>query len=186
MMRRIAVVGDTLERGGEVLPYRGPVLTWGDAGHQSARIGGQAFCAQCKSTGVIAKAGGPSRLNFEMGEVALDGDIVLCKCPAPPRIVAKLSGESWCEDDTQGLGTVASSRTVGGVASVLVGPFDEQVKATGRGASDSYPYYIETADGRIESGRLGASGVLPRIHTDNADTYTIHWGEEALAHEDWK
>ncbi|WP_414706656.1 PAAR domain-containing protein [Ralstonia sp. UBA689] len=78
-MRRIAVVGDSLERGGEIMPYAGPVFTMGDAGHQVALIGGQAYCRACKSTGVIAKAGGPRRIDF-MGETAADGDIVLCGC----------------------------------------------------------------------------------------------------------
>lgn len=100
MLRRIACVGDKLERGGEILAYSGPVFTFGDAGHQVALIGKTAFCSACKSTGTIAKAGGPTRLNF-MGETAADGDIVLCRCETPPKIIAALSGESWCDDDVE-------------------------------------------------------------------------------------
>lgn len=185
MMRRIAVVGDKLECGGEILPYRGPEMTFD--GHQTAYIGGAAYCAACKTTGVIAKTGGPGRLNFEMGESAADRDIVLCACATPPHIVAKLSGESWCEDDCEGLGIVVSSRAAGGTArSVVRGAFDEQAKATSTGASEGYPYCIETADGRIVSGRLDSSGVLPRIYTEDTDTYIIYWGDEALGHEDWQ
>jgi hypothetical protein len=184
MMRRIAVVGDSLERGGEILPYAGPVFTIGDAGRQVALIGGAAYCEACKSAGTIAKAGGPRRIDF-MGETAADRDIVLCKCPSPPHIVAALAGESWCDDMAESLGTVASSRTIGGgVASVVIGSYDEQVRATGRGASEGYPYFIETADGRTFSGRLDRGGHLPRVHTDAADNYTVHWGEEALARQE--
>lgn len=41
-MRRIACVGDRLERGGSILPYAGPSCTCSDAGHQVALIGGHA------------------------------------------------------------------------------------------------------------------------------------------------
>ncbi|MFM0243147.1 PAAR domain-containing protein [Paraburkholderia phytofirmans] len=184
MMRRIAVVGDRLERGGEILPYAGPVFTMGDAGRQVALIGGTAYCEACKSAGTIAKAGGPRRIDF-MGETAADRDIVLCKCPSPPHILATLSGESWCDDMAESLGEVASSPTVsGGVASVAIGAYDEQIRATGRGASAGYPYFIETAHGRTFSGRLDHGGHLPRVHSDAADDYTVHWGDAALAKQE--
>ncbi|HLX01190.1 MAG TPA: PAAR domain-containing protein, partial [Trinickia sp.] len=85
MRRRIAVVGDKLEHGGEILPYSGRGFTIGDAAHQVALIGGSAYCEACRSAGTIAKAGGPRRIEF-MGETAADGDVVLCDCAAPPRI----------------------------------------------------------------------------------------------------
>jgi hypothetical protein len=83
MMLRIAVVGDRLERGGEILPYTGPALTIGEAVRQLALIGGTADGEACKSAGTIAKAGGPRRIDF-MRETAADRDIVLWKCPSPP------------------------------------------------------------------------------------------------------
>jgi len=44
------------------------------------------------------------------------------------------------------------------------------------------PYYIETADGRVHFGRLDASGTLPRVYTgDDAGSYTVHWGDDAIA-----
>ncbi len=97
MMRRVAVVGDKLDAGGEILSYKGLVFTVGPANKQVALIGGEAYCEACKTTGHIAKSGGPRRLNF-MGETAADQDIVLCQCPEPPRIVARLAGEAWCDD----------------------------------------------------------------------------------------
>ena len=97
MMRRIAVVGDQLDTGGQIAPYSGPICAWGNGGRQVALIGGSAYCEACNSIGTIAKSGGPRRINF-MGETAADGDIVLCNCATPPRIVAKLAGESWCDD----------------------------------------------------------------------------------------
>lgn len=191
MLRRIAVVGDSLEHGGQILPYAGPVFTMGDAGRQIALIGGQAYCEACKSKGVIAKTGGPRRLDF-LSETAVDGDIVLCKCPTPPRIVATLAGESWCDDMAETLGVVSPVTAAGngvvtagaGIASEAKDTFGEQVRATERGASEGYPYFIETSDGQTFSGRLDESGHLPRVYTYNADDYTVYWGDEALAKQD--
>ncbi|CAG9243558.1 PAAR repeat-containing protein [Burkholderia diffusa] len=184
MNRRIAVVGDTLSSGGTINSYGGPRFLV--RGHQAALIGGSAFCTACQSTGIIAKAGGPYRLKFQ-GEVALDRDIVLCGCSTPPSIIAVLAGEAWCDDRLKGLGEVVSNRTTtGGVASLKKGAFDEQIEATTCGSTaddpEGYPYYIETADGRIHSGVLDANGELPRVHTgDGSGHYTVYWGDEAIA-----
>ncbi|WP_233806788.1 hypothetical protein [Paraburkholderia sp. HP33-1] len=65
--------------------------------------------------------------------------------------------------------------------------YDEQVSArVPRVSLEGYPYLIKTADGRTVCGRVDSSGRLPRIDTAAAATYTIHWGDEALAHEEWK
>lgn len=181
MMRRIAVVGDELETGGHILAYAGPKFTFGDAGHQVALIGGLAFCEACESTGQIAKTGGPKRIEF-MGETAADGDIVRCRCSIPPRIVAVLSGNSWCDDEARTEDVVLSGMNrEDNVATIAAGVYDECVRAIGNGASPDYPYVIETSDGRVHSGRLDGTGYLPRIQTSNEDTYTVYWGDEALA-----
>nr|WP_244101917.1 hypothetical protein [Burkholderia cepacia] len=62
----------------------------------------------------------------------------------------------------------------------LTGP----AKTSGSAAQGpvGYPYYIETADGRVHSGVLDASGELPRVHTgDGSGDYTVYWGDEAIA-----
>ncbi|WP_205985347.1 hypothetical protein [Paraburkholderia sp. Ac-20340] len=64
---------------------------------------------------------------------------------------------------------------------------DEQVRITSTlPAPIGYPYCIETSSGALHSGRVDLHGLLPRVFTDNAETYTVHWGEEALDHEGWK
>ncbi|KVC44323.1 PAAR domain-containing protein [Burkholderia diffusa] len=179
MKRRIAVVGDNLSTGGTVSPCDAPPFLV--HGHQAALIGGSAFCTACQSVGIIAKAGGPYRIRFR-GEVALDGDVVLCGCAIPPHIVALRAGEAWCNDRIKSLGEVVSSRTItGGIASVTKGAFDERVRATEE-VTEGLPYYIETSDGRMHFGRLDASGRLPRIHTgDAASDYIVYWGDDALS-----
>lgn len=182
MMRRIAVVGDQLQGGGTIQPYRGPSCTLGNADHQVALIGGQAFCAACKCMGTIAKAGGPRRMNF-MGEVALDGDVVLCMCPAPQRIVATLAGNAWYEDMGGGAGA-PHMPGAGYAATAAPAPnvYDELVIAKGpHGPLAGYAYFVETSDGRGLFGHTDEHGRLPRIATMDVGSLTVYWGDEALA-----
>jgi hypothetical protein len=98
MRRRIAVVGDTLDGGGEIADYQ-QALGFRARGHKVALIGGMAYCDVCKSTGAIAKAGGPRRpFNRSVREAALDGDIVRCHCATPRQIGAALALETWHDD----------------------------------------------------------------------------------------
>ncbi|WP_441636347.1 PAAR domain-containing protein [Cupriavidus sp. 2MCAB6] len=184
MMRRIACVGDALERGGTILPYASRRCSFGDAGHQAALIGGLAYCEACKSTGTIAKAGGPRRMQF-MGEIALDGDVVMCKCPRPQRIVAELAGEKWFED--MGARDGASEMRGSGIAGVAATGaqvpenFDELVIAVSpSGPIADYPYFVETSDGRGLFGHTDEQGRLPRIATMATGSLTVYWGDEAL------
>jgi hypothetical protein len=167
MMRRIAVVGDKLETGGEILPYSGPVFTMGDAGHQVALIGGTAWCEACKSTGVIAKAGGPRRISF-MGETAADRDVVICNCHTPPQIIATLSGESWCDDMAETMGSVseelrrrAAESTEGtGIAASIVAQYNERfiLRSTNGQALPHTAYAVQRKSGVFEYGETDADG----------------------------
>lgn len=181
MMRRIAVVGDTLLNGGTILPYAGPACTFGNAGHQVALIGGQAYCEVCKSVGIITKAGGPRRMNF-MGEVALDGDEVLCKCPHPQRIVAVLAGEAWYEDGGgreiaphRTNSDLANSVTTSATASTI---YDEQFQLKDRQGnllSDTY-YTVRLPTGALKHGTTDLLGRTERIRTDDAQEVRIYLG----------
>ncbi|MFX1767049.1 hypothetical protein PWP93_31585 [Paraburkholderia sp. A1RI-2L] len=66
------------------------------------------------------------------------------------------------------------------------GEYDEQVTVSARNVSlQGYPYLIKKPDGQTICGRADGNGHLPRIHTNSADAYEIHWGDEALSHEGW-
>ncbi|MDQ7979808.1 PAAR domain-containing protein [Paraburkholderia sp. SARCC-3016] len=191
MKRRIAVVGDTLTSGGYVLPYeRKTGFTF--HGHDAALVGGYAYCETCQSTGTICKAGGPKRVSY-MGscEAALDRDIVFCKCESPPQIIAVLAGDSTVDDEAEKYAATAHStgmnRSEAGNANTQSSTsYDEQVAARGSYvALRGYPYLIEMANGKSVCGRIDSGGRLPRVQTDSADTYSIHWGDEALSHEGW-
>ncbi len=168
MMRRIAVVGDKLETGGEILPYAGPVFTIGDAGHQVALIGGTAWCEACKSTGAIGKAGGPRRIDF-MGETAADGDIVVCKCPTPPQIVAILSGDSWCDDMAETMGIVmpdatrndlSGARATAHTTATVAPQYDDRfaLRVAGGEALPHTAYAVRRKSGVFEYGVTDGSG----------------------------
>lgn len=117
MLRRIAVVGDKLDNDGEISPYNGLIFTFGGAGRQAALIEGEVFCPVCKTTGYIAKDGGPRRMTLGLSEIALDQDFVICRCPEHPRIFAQLAGEAWYDDLVESLGSVRATQTASTYAS---------------------------------------------------------------------
>ncbi|MDM0075663.1 M35 family metallo-endopeptidase [Variovorax sp. J2P1-59] len=102
MERKFIVVGDPPAPGGCALPHAGRKFTI--HGHQVALIGGRVHCEGCNSVGVIAKAGGPRRMQF-ISEVALEGDVVLCHCPTPQALIATLQHRATYEDMAGGSGT---------------------------------------------------------------------------------
>jgi uncharacterized Zn-binding protein involved in type VI secretion len=96
MMRKTWVVGDRPVPGGTVLPHEGPMMDI--HGHRAALIGGRVYCEGCNSVGLIAKAGGPYRSRFHGAEMALEGDVVICRCPVPPPLVSMLPHSVNCDD----------------------------------------------------------------------------------------
>ena len=96
MMRRTIVVGDAPVCGGSVLPYVA-ALSSTIHGHPVALIGGRVYCEGCHSVGIIAKAGGPRRVEF-ISEEALEGDVVVCHCPKPQPLMSTLQTTSYADD----------------------------------------------------------------------------------------
>jgi uncharacterized Zn-binding protein involved in type VI secretion len=108
MNRKAVLVGDPLSSGGQVLP--GTLTQITVKGTPLATIGSEAECAACQSVGLIAKAGGPYRPTMHGHEMALENDIVLCKCPVPPRLIASAIASSltdvWVDDRVESMGPV--------------------------------------------------------------------------------
>jgi hypothetical protein len=104
------VEGDPLDSGvgSEVLGGAGNATIEGPDGisRRQTYLGHHAWCAACQSAGeIVAGAGLPDRLRGwdESQRVmeAVGGDIVLCKCERPPRVVA-VYGRSWSYGDDGG------------------------------------------------------------------------------------
>ena len=165
MLRKIVSVGDPLDSNGIVLPNGNSTATMG--GYPMALIGGSARCEQCKTIGQIAKSGGPRRLNF-MGEVALEGDLVLCKYPVNPKLVSQLFQTANYDDlaETQGILPPLLAHLSGNESTPVDSPnssvpspqrFFELVDEITRLPLADRDYAITRENGRIEHGT--ASGV---------------------------
>ena len=176
MLRKIVVVGDKPSSGGAILPDKNAIFTLGD-GHKAALIGGPVKCDGCKSTGEIAKAGGPRRINF-MGEVALENDIVICKCPQSPTLIASLNHTATYDDEG---GAVAAGVVAGAVATAAAGTaaagtvdaststrYDEQIKflLSSGAALAGVAYTLTLDDGKEIRGTTDADGKTARVETD--------------------
>jgi hypothetical protein len=150
-------------------------------------LGHRAWCSVCNSAGEIVAGAGISDYLRGYDErlkamEAVDGDIVLCKCERHPRIVSVYGRRYEYIDTERSVWTRAMQSSTSAISA-----FDEQVlPTTGRGSLLGYPYLIEQTDGQMLAGRIDSGGRLPRIHTDAAETYTIYWGDEALAHEEYR
>jgi len=184
MLRLILCLGDQPETGGHIEPLKVP-FPFTIMSHPAAYIGQTAFCNACKSSGVIAKSGGPYRSTHGGREVALDRDVLRCQCPSPPPIIARMQSISRIEDRLGSGDVMAASNMRFSANSYDAGQYDEKIVVTGLAdMTKSYPYFIETSDGRTFQGRLDSSGHLPRIYTDTASEYVVYWGDEALAKQD--
>lgn len=179
MMRRIAVVGDQLDNGGEVGPYKGPQFLF--HGHQAALIGGEVYCPVCRTTGYIAKDGGPRRMNLFFSELAAHDDVVVCGCPEHPRIFAQLAGEAWYDDMAESLGVVSSPATTKGTFKQATEQTQNEVKHTRwfyvQDSTTGEPLrnqnYVARIAGLEKSGKTDANGYV-KIETDGASNIDLH------------
>jgi hypothetical protein len=148
-------------------------------------LGMSTYCPTCKQEGYIAPRGprrGGTAINGK--QWALSGDVNICGCSPPPVFHAERNmAMTFTREEVEALTGNVVTRSSSAAKSATA--CDEQVRAVAvRASLAGYPFCIETADGRIESGRLDSSGLLPRIFTDDADAYVIHWGDEAMALEE--
>jgi uncharacterized Zn-binding protein involved in type VI secretion len=84
--------GDTTTTGGKVQARTQPYpVTHGNAAKHACFEGDPVFCPTCHSTG-ITRCVPPFRPHTgpDGRQSNLEGDLCLCKCPVPPRLVARL------------------------------------------------------------------------------------------------
>lgn len=151
-----------------------------DNGKKIALSGDEATCGNCKGTFKIFGTG--KGMSEKGRNVVIDGDLVLCPCRKNRVIIGSNPGVFLETSD----GAAGSTRASSVTAPMQSGEqrYDEQVRAVTFGASlEGYPYVIETADGQIVSGRLDNSRRLLRVYTVTSEDYTVHWGDDALAHD---
>jgi uncharacterized protein (DUF2345 family) len=180
-MRRAAVRhGDPTTTGGFVIACSSTIH---DDGKKVALSGDEATCGNCKGAYKIFGTG--QEISEKGRAVVLDGDSVLCPCGKNRVIVG--SNPGIFVEAGGGSSVARKAPTDPALASCCgsASKFDEQVRATVSGiALEGYPYFIETPDGRTFSGQTDRNGRLPRIVTNGAHEFTVHWGDAALAKQD--
>ena len=173
-MRLILCIGDQPETGGKIEPYIGPnLLFWG---HQAAMIGAHVHCNACNSSGPIAKAGGPRRPRHHGVEVAHDGDIVLCKCPRPPRMIATMQSRASNDDMIESMGDVSEQGTELSMTAPSRSIFDQQFTLLDRATQKPLgrvAYVITRPSGETLKGVTGEDGKTQRIKTSASETLSL-------------
>ncbi|WP_249171192.1 PAAR domain-containing protein [Burkholderia multivorans] len=154
------------------------------------------YCSACNQEGFISPTGVRWPGTASNGQPwALSGDINVCGCNPPPIFYAERNMVMVFESHEIAMLEAAKRVSAASVAMVEEAPgaqvdicasFDEQVRVgIGTTIPRSYPYLIEMSNGRTVAGRVNSNGLLPRIHSERADSYTIYWGEDALLHKGW-
>ena len=106
-----------------------------------AFIGHRAYCGACESAGPIAGGPGTPGYNLRMYDAtirareAVEGDIVVCKCSPPPRIIAVYGRSSSIHDVDRSANSTASAtdamRVLGAAASgALAAAADKVLRRT--------------------------------------------------------
>jgi hypothetical protein len=141
------VEGDPLDNGGDSRVMEGAPHSTIEGPDGSSRgqthLGQKAWCSVCQSVGVIAAGSGMSqylrgwdgRLNAMQ---AVGGDIVLCKCERPPRIVSVYARCYKYMDASTG--STASSFASNAPAPATLAESDEELE-----------HYFEIVDAKTEA-----------------------------------
>ncbi len=152
-------------------------------GNPTAREGDPVYCPVCKRTGIIVCVGPRWPSTDEGKEEALSGDVCACGCNPPPVFFASRPYTmTMTAEDAAQWHKAHARNSAGFPTSPVTVRYDEQIRArSGAALVAGYPYFVEISDGRTFAGRLDESGKLPRVYTENADEYSVYWGDEALA-----
>jgi uncharacterized Zn-binding protein involved in type VI secretion len=174
MMRLLLCIGDQPATGGAIESSGG--TNFSIMGHKVALIGALVHCNACKSSGPIAKAGGPRRPWHRGVEVAHEGDIVLCKCGTPPRMIATMQNTVRNEDIAESPGYVSQRHQKPARPGTSLVLFDEgfvlRDNRTRRPLAH-VRYRVRSASGVIRNGITDVAGRTARIETSRAENVTI-------------
>lgn len=166
-MKALITIGCKTDHGGIIVEADSSFLIEGKAVHLE---GMKHVCPKCKKT-VTAISSGRGFMVVGSKTIIMAGDKASCGAIFLPQqsLVVR----------TNGTGIASSSLTNGIVNSALSDLFDEQIIADFEFA-EGLPYFIETKSGKTFQGKIGADGKLPRISTENSETYSLFLGEEAI------
>jgi uncharacterized Zn-binding protein involved in type VI secretion len=150
-------------------------------GTQLTYVGALVICSACGSPGRIA-AQGPRWPDSMMGkEVALEGDLCLCKCHPTPIMIAS-QNDTFQSFESHDLKEMGLGSTGNALVDQYKGAFDERVRILDKEGRPicGIPYHIKTASGAIYKGLSDLSGYCPRVYTKDAQQLNIAVGMKAL------
>lgn len=167
-MKPLIIIGCKTDHGGIVVEADSSFLVEGKPVHLE---GMKHVCPKCKKT-VYAVSSGKGFLVVGSKTIIMAGDKTTCGATFLPQqnLVVRTNGS--------GSGSSSSSVLTNSFLSNTE-VFDEQLVA-GFDFAEGIPYYIETATGQVHQGVIGSDGKLPRITTENANSYQVFLGEEAI------
>ena len=181
-IRHNLVQGDKTTSNGVVVGANDARIT--QMGVPLALEGDAVWCPACKTRGHILCVGPRHSNSFHGRKDALDGDLCICQCEPPPRLIHSMTGMSHVLTHEELIAQGFAQHPVQSNFKGEAGDYDEAVLLSSYGQAASLaglPFFIETTDGRRFSGRLDAAGMMPRIATESLGNYEIFWGDDALA-----
>jgi hypothetical protein len=165
VMRNWLCVGDPPVTGGAVLSYTTDCPVF-EHGILVALVGGAVYCDACKTTGIIAKAGGPERFGFMTKTgIALDGDLCVCNCHPPPPIKATHALTTWFDDMGDGM-PIDPPRTFNQHFQVVD-------KKTGEPLQNHH--YVLVHNGEKIEGTTDENGLTKIVYYNSASDVEIHY-----------
>lgn len=146
--------------------------------------GDTVWCPACESEGVIALDGPRLSSAFEGREEALGDDLCMCKCSAPPRLVAAQSFE-WQEIDTEW--HVERSEATARAATALNGEGQQAAPADAMplllldpGTQEPLrhrPYRLQLSGGGVSEGSTDGEGATrPLTAAERASVHAWQFG----------
>jgi hypothetical protein len=180
------VEGDPLDSGnnGEVIEGLRDCTIQGPDGRSrnQAFVGHRAYCGSCESAGPIVEGPGTPGYNLRMYDAtiraheAVEGDIVVCKCSLPPRIIA-VYGRSSCIHDAGGAPASAAAAMREALAgATTASQYDEQFQLLTKSGAPipNARYKIVSASGTVTIGTTDAQGKTSRITTTAVEALQLH------------
>jgi uncharacterized Zn-binding protein involved in type VI secretion len=135
------------------------------------------YCPACNSTGRIVCAGARLEERWNGIQVALEGDLCVCKCHPYTRLISSqtvryqvVSNGAGSQRVTQGSETTSKAAAAEQPAS-----YDQhfQVKDEAGQPLEDFPYVIELSSGRRVEGRTDRAGKTATVAASNAEHATL-------------
>ncbi|MFV8596677.1 PAAR domain-containing protein [Ralstonia pseudosolanacearum] len=172
ILRACAVLGDRTTTGGTIITAGAGSFMTID-GKAAALWGDIATCPACKSTGKITGETFPIQTVHGV-PVARHNDLVLCKCPKKPRLIAP--GVNMVADEVHGEGASGDVSQAAGLMAFATQAFDQRAQLLDAETQEPLAgkrYRMTWSGGTIE-GITSASGHTMPVRSDQAETAEIH------------